>query len=144
MLPPFTHEGILPPGIHAATWHEIEERFGGGQRRTGLLAGLYRVLSDLRAAGCRRVYLNGSFVTAKENPGDYDLCWEEDGTDRDVIPAMLLSCDPNWIKRVYGGDIMPVEHRPGLSGLTAVGFLQLRKSGFGFKGIIQMDLEVLP
>ena len=31
------------------------------------------------------VYINGSFVTAKKIPGDYDLCWSIDG----VIPEKL-------------------------------------------------------
>ena len=30
MLPPFTANGDLPPGIHPAGWSEIERRFGVG------------------------------------------------------------------------------------------------------------------
>lgn len=49
-------------------------------RRT-LLSGLRRAIDLLRLFGCRRVYLNGSFVTNKEQPGDYDACWEADDVD---------------------------------------------------------------
>lgn len=36
----------------------------------------------LAAAGCLRVWLNGSFVTAKEEPGDLDCVWSPGGVDR--------------------------------------------------------------
>jgi hypothetical protein len=41
-------------------------------RRRTLLAGLREALGALREAGCRTVYLDGSFVTAKEAPEDFD------------------------------------------------------------------------
>jgi len=28
MLPSFNERGNLPPGIHSATWDEVEDRFG--------------------------------------------------------------------------------------------------------------------
>lgn len=143
MLPPFTAEGVLPPGIHAAAWPEIEERFGRSPRRRDLLDGLRRALRDLRAAGCRRVYLNGSFVTAKEDPNDYDLCWEEEGINFDLLPAVLLSAvgDRPTMQAAYGGDIFPIGFQPGLAGWRMLELFQLRKHAFGFKGIISIDLE---
>jgi len=35
----------------------------------------------LRKAGCRLVYLDGSFVTRKEHPGDFDACWDVQNVD---------------------------------------------------------------
>lgn len=81
MIPPFDTNGNLPPGLHWATWEEIVERFGGTERRNELLAGLGRVLDALRDAGCGVAYVDGSFVTAKLRPGDFDGCWEPDGVD---------------------------------------------------------------
>lgn len=42
-------------------------------------------MRDLRAAGCKRAYIDGSFINAKERPGDFDACWDLDGVDFDVI-----------------------------------------------------------
>lgn len=68
MLPEFNHDGRLPPGIHWATWQEIEARFGFSSRRQHLLSGLRLALEELNRAGCHIVYLDGSFVTAKREP----------------------------------------------------------------------------
>jgi uncharacterized protein DUF6932 len=73
-IPPFTDSGNLPEGIHDATWDEIVEGFGTNERRRELLEGLQRALDSLRAAGCRRAYVDGSFVTANEEPNDFDAC----------------------------------------------------------------------
>ncbi len=66
--------GNLPPGVHSATWDEIVSRFGWNAERKRLLDGLRRAFESLHAAGCRRAYLDGSFVTEKDVPGDFDGC----------------------------------------------------------------------
>ena len=84
MLPPFDPDtGRLPPGEHVASWDEVVERFGWNERRRRLLDGLATRSPCLVEAGCRRVWLNGSFVTAKDEPGDFDACW--------AIPTMSIS-----------------------------------------------------
>ena len=40
------------------------------------MRGLKAALENLRNAGCRTTYINGSFVTRKAIPNDYDVCWE--------------------------------------------------------------------
>ena len=75
MIPGFDSSGKLPPGIHAASWEQIVARLGFSARRKQLLQGLREALRLLKAAGCRLVYLDGSFVTGKPEPGDYDACW---------------------------------------------------------------------
>jgi hypothetical protein len=81
MIPPFEESGLLLPGVHAATWQEVAARFGGNERRDALLEGLRRALQALKDAGCRVAYVDGSFVTSKETPGDFDACWERYGVD---------------------------------------------------------------
>ncbi len=44
--------------------------------------GLRSALESLEGAGCRTAYVDGSFVTAKELPNDFDACWEEVGLDQ--------------------------------------------------------------
>ena len=85
--------GNLPPGEHLAEWVDVVERFGTTPWRRQLLEGLARALRDLRAAGCKRAYINGSFITTKEHPGDFDACWDLDGVDFDVIDEVLLTFD---------------------------------------------------
>src|SRR4051794_40679699 len=88
MIPKFdSTTGNLPPGIWDATWSEFSAQFGFTERRRQLMAGLQLALIDLQHAGCRRAYVNGSFVTAKPDPNDFDGCWERVGVD-------LLRLDP--------------------------------------------------
>jgi hypothetical protein len=66
LLPGFDSDtGRLPEGEHPASWEEVVERLGWNARRRRLLDGLADAIDLLKAAGCRRVWLNGSFVTAK-------------------------------------------------------------------------------
>lgn len=94
MIPPFTEAGLLPPGIYWATWEEIVEVYGWNSRRQDLLFGLRKALMSLQNAGCETVYLNGSFVTSKEDPGDFDGCWELEGVSLDLLESTLLDFTP--------------------------------------------------
>ncbi|MEK7425053.1 MAG: hypothetical protein AAB131_14580 [Actinomycetota bacterium] len=66
-----------------------------------------------------QVWLNGSFVTAKDEPGDFDACWDTDGVDLDILdPVMLdLSHQRSAQKARFGGELFPnvVESQSGLS-----------------------------
>lgn len=50
--------------------------FGQTPRREQLLIGLLTAIRLLKLARCRTVYVDGSFVTAKPAPGDFDACWD--------------------------------------------------------------------
>jgi hypothetical protein len=79
-IPSFLAEsGCLPAGEHDATWAEVLERFGWNQTRQAQLDGLADALRLLAGAGCTKVWLNGSFVTAKDEPGDFDAVWDTKG-----------------------------------------------------------------
>jgi hypothetical protein len=80
-LPPFREDGTLPIGEHMASWAELESRFGGGDRRRTLLNGLRAALAELQRVGCRTAWIDGSFVTSKAEPNDFDMCWDEAGVD---------------------------------------------------------------
>ena len=64
--------GYLPPGVHHADWCEVAGRFAGNSHRGRLTDGLLAACLNLAGAGCGELLLDGSFVTAKELPGDYD------------------------------------------------------------------------
>ena len=57
--------GRLPPGEHVASWDEVVERFGWTERRRRMLDGLAEAIDLLAEAGCRQIWLNGSFVTCQ-------------------------------------------------------------------------------
>lgn len=40
------------------------------------MRGLKAALENLSGADCRTAYVDGSFVTHKAIPNDYDVCWE--------------------------------------------------------------------
>jgi hypothetical protein len=141
MLPYLDGDGALPPGIHLATWDELLAVFGTTTHRNELLAGLREALDDLRAAGCRFAYLDGSFVTNKEVPNDYDLCWDMGGVK---LHAVLLDVDfPRATQKArYRGDILPNVVETG-SGAPFVDFFQNNKITGGKKGIVAINLEEL-
>ena len=55
------------------------------------MVGLRAALEDLKNAGCRTAYVDGSFVTIKAIPNDYDACWDEDGVDPVLLDPVLLT-----------------------------------------------------
>ena len=57
MLPPFSAEGNLPAGVYWTDWAEIKKRFGHNPHRVKLLEGLQIAIEELKAAGCKTVYL---------------------------------------------------------------------------------------
>ncbi len=75
MLPPFTDAGDLPPGIHAAGWREIEERFGTGSDGRARGFARLRHVHELtsRTGKLVRFLVFGSFVSAAANPRDVDV-----------------------------------------------------------------------
>jgi hypothetical protein len=134
--------GNLPPGEHQAGWVEVVERFGTTPWRRQLLEGLARALRDLRAAGCKRAYIDGSFITTKEHPGDFDACWDLDGVDFDVIDEVLLTFDAarRAQKAKYRGELFPADAAADPLGTLFLDFFQRDRDG-NAKGIIVIDLE---
>ena len=70
MIPPFDAAGLLSPGVHWASWDELSDRFANNPWRQMLMTGLGAALENLKNAGCRTVYIDGSFVTNKVVPND--------------------------------------------------------------------------
>ncbi len=143
MIPEFDlATGNLAPGEHVASWQEIVQRFGTTERRRQLLSGLKAALHSLRLAGCKRVYLNGSFVTAKERPEDFDGCWESEGVDFDRLDEVLLTFDRGRAtqKAKYGGELFLADQRADAIGTLFREFFQRDRDG-NPKGIIVIELK---
>jgi hypothetical protein len=148
MIPEFEPvTGNLPPGIHRATWDEIIARFGGTLERRELLDGFWLVVQALQEAGCKHIYLDGSFVTDVERiehrpPRDFDGCWDQTGVDAprllNLAPALLL--DSRWPraqqKALYKGE-MSIADLPAdpVTGEAFLDFFQRDRQGRP-KGIV--------
>jgi len=146
VIPEFDENGNLPPPNNFCEWEEFKERFSTTVPRQRLLKGLLRVMMKLKAAGCRIIYIDGSFVTSKEKPKDYDACWEDDG----ITLGDLKSVDPvlyNFArgrtqqKRLYRGEIFPASYPADEAGKNYLDFFQFDTRTNVRKGIIAIDLQ---
>ena len=145
MIPTYGNRGNLPPGIHEASWKELEAAFGGSPHRRGLLVGLREALLFLRSAGCRVAYIDGSFVTAKENPGDFDGCWESEGVSLKALDPVLrdFSEARRAQKERFGGELFPADAPADPNGTRFLAYFQRERETGEPKGIVKIDLERL-
>ena len=147
MGPAFNSDGSLPPGIHWLDWPDFVARFGWNNHRLRLLAGLKRALDDLKLAGCQTVYVDGSFVTKTEIPGDFDACWEMAGVNLHLIGSTPLGNFRNSRaaqKTAYGGELFPSASLADQAGHRFLDFFQIDKNTGGPKGIVALNLRGIP
>jgi hypothetical protein len=72
-IPAFRADGYLPEGLYLASEAEITFRFGASTpRRRRLALRLRRWIELVRQIGGKRLLLDGSFVTVKDEPNDID------------------------------------------------------------------------
>lgn len=137
---------ILPPGIHLATLAEVEMRFASNPKRRVQFSGFVAALSSLRGAGCRRAFLDGSFVTAKPRPGDYDACWDPTGVDPSFLDPVLLTFENNREaqKAKYHGELFPSTIPADRAGTIFVEFFQVDRFTGAPKGIVAINLLADP
>jgi hypothetical protein len=73
MIPPLEENGYLPPGVHAATLDEIEDRFGKEtELRRAQMQSLRWLVAIALRAGVQKIVVNGSFATDILEPNDLD------------------------------------------------------------------------
>jgi len=136
--------GYLPVGVHDAAWAEVAPRFAGNGHRHRLVNGLLEALRNLKSAGCGWVLLDGSFVSEKPLPSDYDGAWDAKGVDPYQLDPVLLDYSNGRaaMKAKYGGELFPAtaEAAPGILYRE---FFQRDRNGVP-KGVVQIDLGSLP
>ena len=106
--------------------------------------GLEQALRSFAGAGCRTVLLDGSFVSVKALPQDYDAAWEPAGVDPMRLDPVLLDFSRKRaaMKLKYGGEFFPATALAA-AGVLYRDFFQKDKNGVP-KGIIEIDLGSLP
>lgn len=137
---------ILPRGIHFATLAEVKARFASNPKRRDQFRGFVAALTNLRGAGCRRAFLDGSFVTAKPRPGDFDACWDPTGVNPDLLDPVLLSFENNRAaqKAKYLGELFPSTIPADRAGTIFIEFFQVDRFTGAPKGIVAIDLADEP
>ncbi len=143
MIPEFDENGNLPPGVHFCEWEEFLERFDYNDKRSRLINGLVVAMEQLKAAGCRTIFINGSFVTIKQDPVDFDACYDNEAVDEEYLrihAARLLNFyDRAGQKAKYKGEIFPSDQPVGSYSITSYELFQ-RDRSLNKKGIIAIDL----
>lgn len=131
--------GNLPPGMHRASLDEVRRRFAITPHRLELFEGLKRLAIHLKDAGCQTLYLDGSFVTNKEQPGDYDAIWDPVGVTNKIDLDLLSRNKIEERKKKYLGDVFV--HIPELNGFPHLEHFQKDRDDDSAKGIIKVDLR---
>ena len=114
--------------------------FGSTPRRQALLQGLEQMLRMLAQANCATLLLDGSFVTSKALPGDFDLCFDEAGLDWSRLDPVLFDMRHGRAahKAKYRGEAFPASASADAMGTTFRDFFQQR-AGVP-KGIVRINL----
>ncbi len=89
------------------------------------------------------VYIDGSFITTKKVPGDYDLCWSLVDVKENQLDKVLLDFSTEGrakMEQKYRGDIFPAELPEGGSGKLFVDFFQTDKHTGEGKGILAINI----
>lgn len=132
---------VLPPGVHVASKSEIDNAFATTPHRKALFGGFVRLVGSLKAAGCSRLYLDGSFVTAKPHPSDFDAIWDYVGVDLSLVDLVLFDFtnDRAAQKAKYLGEAFPTSFW-GVKGVPILDYFQLEKHSGKAKGILSVNL----
>ncbi|OME60889.1 hypothetical protein BSK59_05580 [Paenibacillus odorifer] len=146
-IPDFNENGTLPSGMFSVSWEEFEARFGINHRRKQLINGLKRAVSEFRSAGGKTLYLDGSFVTNKKNPDDFDACYSPNELNPDKLDPTLLDCTKAGRQKQkvkYEGEFFPGTIPADMVGTRYIDFFQKDKRTGLPKGIIILNIEVEP
>jgi hypothetical protein len=140
VIPSFDTNGNLPPGVHPATLAEVERKFAHNAKRKELFTGLAGVIKILREANCQEVHLDGSFITTKEEPGDYDLCFEPTGL-QPTEPLRAFLANKENRKTEYLGDIFVRMPEPPYYVDHVRSWQKDGRNDDVVKGILKIDLK---
>jgi hypothetical protein len=88
-FPAFTKDGTLPVGFFYVTVSEFVDTLAFNKHRQAQVKLLFEALTMLKAAGCTKVTIGGSFASSKPKPSDIDLIWHTDGMDESKLAPIF-------------------------------------------------------
>ena len=107
---------LLPPGIHDVDPSELDNHFlsafESSRTRRDLIDGFHRYIEALMKHAIRfEIWLDGSFVTSKEDPNDIDLVVFAPASELNALPQedqnrLRGLFDRASIKKVFGCDVL--------------------------------------
>lgn len=119
-IPKLRKDGWLPVGIHDCTLEEIEKRFGSFKKtdkRVQLFEKLCQLVQDAWRTGfVKEFFIDGSFTSAKGEPGDIDLIIVLDpktylDPNNELTFSDELALDKERLRKRYKFDVYSdVEH----------------------------------
>jgi len=148
-IPPLDQDGLMPGGIHHASWSEFVAAFGQTDRRYRQTQGLLTALLSLQAAGCKLAFVGGSFITAKEDPNDVDYVFDPEGMDLSKLDPMLDRNNPahRSARSYYGidggaGDIKYVRKHRQQRTIFMCDMIDLKDPGLAHLGTLPRSRSV--
>lgn len=110
---PVIQDGALPEGIHLCTLEEVKATFGQfrrSDRRPQLTERLMRYVQDAQNSGVvSAIVIDGSYVTAKEEPGDIDLIValrSDMDLTAEMRPLEYNIQSKTMVRKLYGFDVL--------------------------------------
>lgn len=110
-IPHLNENGFLPPGVHGCSLEEVRQTFGAfnsNERRPKLFRKLDSFVSELRRRGiAEALIVNGSFTTAKHDPGDIDIVLvlpKGHDFNGDVTPDEYNLLSKRRVGKTFGSD----------------------------------------
>lgn len=133
---------ILPPGEHIATLDEVKQTLAFNPHRLNLFNGLISAARLLAQSGCQYLYLDGSYATEKDMPGDFDACWSIEQVNLSILDPIFLDLKNGTTaqKARFGGELFP-NFKERASGKLFKDFFKNEKHTNLEKGIIIIDLQ---
>lgn len=131
---------LLPPGIHDSTIEEVYSRYAINPIRLLLFEGLQKGLDNLFRSGCQQIFLDGSYVTAKPIPNDYEVCWDVEYVDPNLLDPVFFDFDGSRHnqKLKFLGEFFPSMLIEGFSGKPFLDFFQTDRDTGKQKGIVRL------
>lgn len=138
--------GVLPPGVHHASLADVDVVFATNPHRRHLFAGLLDASTRLKFAGCQTIYLDGSYVSGKPHPGDFDACWDPVGIDLAKLHPVFLDFNNGRAeqKKMFMGEFFPSSMLCQDVGATFLDFFQIERSTGNRKGLLSISLSADP
>lgn len=145
MIPDFNENGELPEGIHLVNLGEIKERFCFNERRNYLFINLLKVINEIKSVDGKVIYIDGSFISNKENPSDIDICWGEKEQLKEEFMLDALSKSPKLMFHGFQSLNIDCFHAytkvlDSKSNLYYLDFFQKSKNTDFKKGILQINI----
>ena len=142
----FLDNGCLVPGVHYMSWEDFYDQFSFSPKRKNLLVGLESAIEMLKQCGCSVLFIDGSFVTEKLEPNDYDACWDGDigmvVSNMQVMEPLFLDFSDGREKQKfkYKGEVFPARIFADSKGTSYLEFFQQISFSTDKKGIVAIKL----